>query len=91
MEDHDDEQITDARKLPEREQEVVGELSDVFKGAREIVGPLPAGRVLERVEGKGVVLELVEVSEADAAARANRTGPYADRYPERVAKKEGTR
>ena len=34
-------------------------------GAREIEGPLPPARVLERVEGRGVVVELAERLDGD--------------------------
>jgi hypothetical protein len=58
-------------KLPEREQAILDEISDVFGGAREIAGPLPSGRVLERVERHGIVVELVAVdSEEFKAAKA---------------------
>jgi hypothetical protein len=53
------------QRLPEREQAILDEISDVFGGAREIVGPLPPGRVLERVEGHGIVVEFVAVEDEE--------------------------
>jgi len=62
-------------RLPEREQAILDEISDVFGGAHEIVGPLPPGRVLERIEGHGVVVELVAVDDEEFKA-AKARGQY---------------
>jgi hypothetical protein len=62
-------------KLPEREQAILDEISDVFGDAREIVGPLPPGRVLERVEGQGIAVELVAVDDEEFGA-AKARGQY---------------
>jgi hypothetical protein len=65
----------DPQQLPEGEQAILDEISDLFRGAREIVGPLPPGRVLERVEGHGIVLELVAVDDEEFQA-AKARGQY---------------
>jgi hypothetical protein len=59
----------------EREQAILDEISEVFGGAREITGPLPPGRVLERVEGLGIVVELVAVDDEEFKA-AKARGQY---------------
>jgi len=65
----------DPQQWPEREQAILDEISDVFGGAREIVGPLPPGRVLERVAGRGIVVELVAVDDEEFKA-AKARGQY---------------
>ena len=67
--------VADGSKLPEREQAILDEISEVFGGAREIVGPLPPGRVLERVEGLGIVVELVAIDDEEFKA-AKARGQY---------------
>jgi hypothetical protein len=62
-------------RLSEREQAILDEIGDVFAGAREIVGPLPPGRVLERVEGLGIVVELVAIGDEEFKA-AKARGQY---------------
>jgi hypothetical protein len=65
----------DPQPLQEHERVILDEISEVFGGAREIVGPLPPGRVLERVEGHGIVVELVAVDDEEFKA-AKARGQY---------------
>ena len=48
-------------RLPDQEQAILDAVLATFERAREIAGPLPPGGVLDRVEGAGVVVELVAV------------------------------
>jgi hypothetical protein len=62
-------QIPDAilarrEKLPESEQATLDDFVGLL-GAREIAGPLPPRRVLDRVEGVGIIVELVAVRDAE--------------------------
>jgi hypothetical protein len=76
--------------LPERERAILDEISDVFSGARDIVGPLPPGRVLERVEGHGIVVELVAVDDEEFRA-AEARGQYDVVEEESCSEREDSR